>query len=83
MKRKLYELALWYIGKCNKEWDSPGTKERVLQLKRLTYRHGPDGRASLSYGMAREWEKCARYYVIDNAIQRLADYEDATDKTEQ
>lgn len=78
MRRKLYELALWYIGKCNKKWDSSGTKERVEKLKRLTYRSGTDNKACLVYGAAHEWEKCTRYCVIDNAIQRLAAYEDAT-----
>lgn len=77
MRRKLYEFALWYIGRCNRKWDSTGTGERVKKLKRLTYRSGTDKKAYLVYGAAREWEKCTKYCVIDNAIQRLADYEDA------
>lgn len=75
MKRKLYELALWYIGKCNNKQNSPDTEACVKSLKRLTYRC-TDGKAYLKYGNTREWEKCTRFYVIDNAIQKLADYED-------
>lgn len=72
VKCKLYRLAMWYIGKCNREWDSP-VKE-IGELDRLTYRN--IDRAYLKYGADSEWQKFSRYDVLDNAIQRLADYED-------
>lgn len=78
MKRKLYNLALWYIGKCNAKWYSKDT--RIKSLKRLTY-HSSD-KAYLICGHDAEWEKMAGYDVMDNAIQKLAEYEDKAELTE-
>ena len=72
IKNKLYKLAMWYIGKCNKQWDKP-IKE-IKKLDRLTYRNG--AKAYLRYGADCEWQKFSRYDVLDNAIQKLANYED-------
>lgn len=72
IKIKLYKLALWYVGKCNKEWDKP--KKEIQKLDRLTYRNGD--KAYLLYGADNEWQKFGRYDVLDNAIQKLANYED-------
>lgn len=63
---------MWYIGKCNKQWDKP-IKE-IKKLDRLTYRNG--AKAYLRYGADCEWQKFSRYDVLDNAIQKLANYED-------
>ena len=73
IKCKLYNLAVWYIGKCNLKWDKP-TKD-IEKLDRLTYKNC--GKAYLLYGADAEWRRFSRYYVLDNAIQRLAKYEDA------
>ena len=73
IKCKLYKLAVWYIGKCNLRWDKP-TKD-IDKLDRLTYRNC--GKAYLLYGADAEWRNFSRYDVLDNAIQRLAKYEDA------
>ena len=79
MRSKLYKLAIWYIGKCNSKWDKP-TKE-IKSLDRLTYRNVD--KAYLSYGADAEWRSFSRYDVLDNAIQRLAEYEEAEFKKEQ
>lgn len=71
MKCKLYRLAVWYIGKCNKKWDKP-TKE-IKTLDRLTYRNGD--KAYLFYGGDAEWQNFSRYDVLENAIQKLEKYE--------
>lgn len=68
----LYKFAIWYIGKCNTKWNQP-VKE-LVSLDRLTYRVGD--KAYLLYGADAEWQKISRYDVIDNAIQKLAKYED-------
>lgn len=72
IKCKLYKLAVGYIGKCNLQWDKP-TKE-IDKLDRLTYRSC--GKAYLLYGADAEWRNFSRYDVLDNAIQRLAKYEE-------
>ena len=46
----------------------------LKNLDRLTYRNGD--KAYLFYGMDAEWSKFSRYEVLDNAIQKLAMYED-------
>lgn len=75
MKYKLYKLALWYIGKCNKEDTSyKGYKKEIKELDKLTFRCW--GKANLLYGLGAEWENFGRYDVLDNAIQRLAEYEE-------
>lgn len=71
IKCKLYKLAVWYIGKCNKKWDKP-IKE-LKTLGKLTFRN--ETKAYLLYGMDYEWKNFSRYDVLDNAIQRLAEYE--------
>lgn len=73
MKSALYKLAVWYIGKCNAKWNKP--TPGLKSLKRLTYR-GCD-KAYLLCGSDAEWRNFSRYDVLDNAIQKLADYEDA------
>lgn len=72
MKRKLYKLAIWYIGRCNAKWSKP--VKDIKSLDRLTYRSGD--KAYLSYGSDAEWRNFSRYDVLDNAIQKLAEYED-------
>ena len=72
IKCKLYKLAVWYIGKCNLQWDRP--VNNIDKLDRLTYRNC--GKAYLLYGYDAEWRNFSRYDVLDNAIQRLAKYED-------
>lgn len=70
MKSKLYKLAIWYIGKCNSKWDK--TKKEIKSLGRLTFSRE---KAYLLYGADAEWQNFSRYDVLDNAIQRLAEYE--------
>lgn len=76
MRSKLYKLALWYIGKCNVEWNKRSFKNELESLDRLTYWNF--GKYMLTYGADAEWRKFSRYEVLDNAIQKLAKYEDAT-----
>lgn len=73
MRGKLYKLAVWYIGKCNEKWDENGSW-KLKPLKRLTYKNG--GKYYLSYGADNEWKEFSKYYVLDNAIQKLGKYED-------
>lgn len=75
MKAKLYKLALWYIGKCNAEWEKRKFTNELKSLDRLTYWNF--GKYMLTYGADAEWQKFSRYEVLDNAIQKLADYENA------
>lgn len=75
MRRKLYTLALWYIGKCNSKWNIPNKDTQTLE--RLTYRN--HDKAYLIYGLDAEWRNFGRYNVLDNAIQKLAKYEDMED----
>ena len=75
MKSKLYKLALWYIGKCNAEWDKRKFTDELKSLDRLTYMMF--GKYVLNYGADAEWQKFGRYEVLDNAIQKLAQYENA------
>lgn len=76
MKEKLYKLAIWYIGKCNAKWNRP-IKELNTSNK-LTYRSG--NKAYLLYGADAEWRSFSRYDVLDNAIQKLAEYEEKEGK---
>ena len=71
---KLYKLAIWYIRKCNLKWDK--TIKEIRSLDRLTYREGNGEKAYLFYGADAEWKSFSRYDVLDNAIQKLAEYED-------
>lgn len=73
MSSRLYKLALWYIKKCNAKWEN-WHKEKVESLTRLTYKNF--GKYMLLYGADAEWQIFGRYDVLDNAIQRLAKYED-------
>lgn len=73
MCSKLYKLALWYIGKCNTEWNKYSYTEKVKSLDRLTYWNF--GKYMLLYGADAEWQNFGRYEVLDNAIQKLAKYE--------
>ena len=77
---KLYELAIWYIRKCNSKWDKTIKENRTIKkirsLDRLTYREGGSKKAYLYYGADAEWKSFSRYNVLDNAIQKLAEYED-------
>ena len=75
MNIKLYKLALWYIKKCNAKCKNR-YKEKFESLKpltRLTY-WGFD-KYLLLYGADAEWQIFDKYDVLDNAIQRLAEYE--------
>lgn len=72
IKTALYKLAIWYIGKCNAKWNRPINE--LESLDRLTYRMG--NKAYLFYGADAEWQNFSRYGVLDNAIQKLAEYED-------
>ena len=73
MNSKLYKLALWYIKKCNTKCENRYYKETVESLNRLTY-WGLD-KYLLLYGADAEWQNFDKYEVLDNAIQRLAEYE--------
>lgn len=77
IRNKLYRLAMWYIGKCNAEWNRTDKEIRaqMASLDRLTYRNNE--KAYLRYGADAEWQNFSRYDVLDNAIQKLAKYEDA------
>ena len=72
MSGKLYKLALWYIKKCNEKWANL-YKEKVKSLPRLTYR--AFDKYMLLYGTDAEWRIFNKYDVLDNAIQKLAEYE--------
>ena len=76
IKCKLYKLALRYIEKCNKEWNK--TNEEYLKgviknLDKLTYKN--TNKYYLRYSADAEWQKFSRYVVLDNAIQKLGEYE--------
>lgn len=73
MKSKLYKLALWYIGKCNAEWNKRKFADDLKSLDRLTFWNF--GKYMLFYGADAEWRIFSRYEVLDNAIQKLAKYE--------
>ena len=71
----LYNLALKYIGYCNREW----SKDRhryvdIKNLKYLTYNSGT--KYYLIYGADAEWSCFSSYDILDNAIQRLGKYEE-------
>ena len=72
MNSKLYKLALWYIKKCNAKFENQ-YKEKVKSLSRLTYL-GSD-KYLLLYGADAEWQIFDKYDVLDNAIQKLGEYE--------
>ena len=72
MSSRLYKLALWYIKKCNTKWANQ-YKEKVESLNRLTY--WAFSKYMLNYGADAEWQFFDRYEVLDNAIQRLGEYE--------
>ena len=72
MNSKLYKLALWYIKKCNSKYKNQ-YKEKVESLTRLTY--WAFDKYMLFYGCDAEWQIFDKYDVLDNAIQRLAEYE--------
>ena len=72
MNSKLYKLALWYIKKCNTKCENR-YKPKVKSLTRLTYL--AFDKYLLLYGADAEWQIFNTYDVLDNAIQRLAEYE--------
>ena len=72
MNSKLYKLALWYIKKCNAKCENR-YKEKVESLARLTY--WAFDKYLLLYGADAEWQIFNKYDVLDNSIQRLAEYE--------
>ena len=72
MNSKLYKLALWYIKKCNTKCENR-YKPKVELLTRLTYL--AFDKYLLLYGADAEWQIFDTYDVLDNAIQRLAEYE--------
>ena len=50
-------------------------------MERLTYRNLPtDNTPYLKYGLDAKWKKMPRYDVIQKAIDKLADYEDAEEQ---
>ena len=69
----LYKIALKYIGWCN-GGQSDVTYGHLKNMDRLTYRNCD--KAYLSYGADSEWSNFKSYEVLDNAIQKLAEYED-------
>lgn len=73
MSSRLYKLALWYIEKCNSKLSKRNLKNDLESLDRLTYWNF--GKYMLLYGSDAEWRKFSRYEVLDNAIQKLAKYE--------
>lgn len=77
IKSFLYKIALKYIGWYNGK-PSGIMYGHLKKMQRLTYRNCD--KAYLSYGADSEWSKFKSYEVLDNAIQRLADYEDAREK---
>ena len=79
IRSKLYKLAIWYIGRCNAKWDKLTTIGDIEHLEKLTYRC-PNDKAYLLYGADAEWQKFCRYDVLNNAIQRLAIYEEEYSK---
>ena len=74
MNSKLYKLALWYIKKCNAKCENQYPNKEILKLlTRLTYL--AFDKYLLLYGADAEWQIFNKYDVLDNAIQRLAEYE--------
>lgn len=69
----LYKIALKYIGWCNRK-PSDIMYANLKKMDRLTYRNCY--KAHLLYGADAEWCKFKNYEVLDNAIQKLAEYED-------
>lgn len=80
MRSKLYKLALWYIKKCNAEWNNRSFKNDLEALDKLTYWNF--GKYMLNYGADAEWQIFSRYEVLDNAIQKLGKYENTPTVTE-
>lgn len=80
IKGKLYKLAIWYIGRCNAKWDKLTATGDIEHLEKLTYRFAGKGKAYLLYGADAEWQNFCRYDVLNNAIQRLATYEEEYSK---
>lgn len=78
MREKLYKLALKYIGKYNAKWNKSKLRTDIKSLDRLTYY--TNKKAYLLYGADAEWRKFSSYEVLDNAIQKLAKYEDLADQ---
>ena len=76
IRSKLYKLAIWYIGRSNAKWNKP-TKD-IEHLEILTYKSG--NKAYLLYGADAEWQNFTRYDMLNNAIQRLAKYEEEYEK---
>nr|DAH20445.1 MAG TPA: hypothetical protein [Bacteriophage sp.] len=74
----LYKLAIRYIEQYNMHRRSLVDRRDIQRLSRLTYRSNT-GWAYLFYGNDAEWSKFSRYDVLENAIQKLADYEDKED----
>ena len=78
MANKLYKLALWYIEKYNSKWGKRSFKNELNSLDRLTYWNF--GKYTLAYGVDDEWRVFSRYEVLDNAIQKLAEYENGIEE---
>ncbi len=75
MKKLLYKLAVWYIGRYNMYHSNFIYSRDLKKLSRLTYRSNT-GLAYLFYGSDTEWRNFSNYEVLEYAIQKLADYED-------
>ena len=79
LKCKLYKLSLAYIGEFYKavvdyEYNLQYGIDILNNYSRLTYYN--QDKAYLNYGADNEWKNMYHYEVIDNAIQKLAMYED-------
>mgnify|MGYP007096915043 CR=1 FL=1 len=73
----LYKIALKYIGWCNRK-PSDIMYGHLKKMDRLTYHDCY--KAYLLYGADAEWCKFKKYEVLDNAIQKLAEYEDMEER---
>lgn len=80
--RWLYNLALKYIGYCNREWGK--YRYHYMDIKNLIYLTYKSGtKYYLKYGADAEWSCFSNYDILDNAIQRLGKYEEIKLKRER
>lgn len=80
--RWLYNLALKYIGYCNREWNKD--LHRYIDIKKLKYiTYNSGAKYYLIYGADAEWSCFSSYDILDNAIQRLGKYEETELKRER
>lgn len=78
----LYKLSVKYIGYCNRKWDKDNHRWLdIKSLKWLTYHSGT--KYYLKYGADAEWCLFRSYNILDNAIQKLGQYEQAEIKKQE